>query len=121
MLLETDPREDLSEELFSFLQLFGPLHGVVFGNWQLDVIWGQFQVSNNVIKVMKITGIIFGHFSFQLEDSPDDSIQSVLHYSTFLRMNHLIITLLESAKDLDVSYIHCCEKLEEGVSILYRQ
>lgn len=73
----------------------------------------------DIIHVVVLRKLFFHHFILQLQHPPHHTIKKCPNNSSLLRMDHLVIHLLQLSEDLDVAHIKHGQTLEEHHPVLF--
>ena len=85
----------------------------------LSTHWCQFEIGQDVIKIMEFRELQQDHLILEFQHAAHDPVQDMVEHPPLLRMDDLIVALLEAAEDLDVFDVEGGDVLEGGESILF--
>lgn len=74
----------------------------------------------DIIHVVVLRKLFFHHFILQLQHPPQHTIKNLPNKLSLLRLDQLVIDLLQLSEDLDVAHVKHGQALEEHYPVLFR-
>ena len=78
----------------------------------------QFEIGQDIIEVVKLGELKVNHLVLELENATHRSVEHMPQDATLLRVDNLVVALLQTSEDLDVFDVHRRQQLKGGQPIL---
>ena len=78
----------------------------------------QFEIGQDIIEVVKLGELKVNHLVLELENATHRSVEHMPQDATLLRVDNLVVALLQPSEDLDVLDVHRSQQLKGGQTIL---
>ena len=78
----------------------------------------QFEIGQDIIKVVKLGELKVNHLVLELENATHRSVEHMPQDATLLRVDNLVVALLQTSEDLDVLDVHRSQQLKGSQPIL---